>query len=372
MVYDSSPRAYDRGGPKAPTMNGVPGGSYRGPASAYSGFNPGDSGDVRTPQQWGADLARLGAAPAPQLAGSSAAGGADPYADYISQFNASYANSNSQIDAGLRQALGELDKRRQGAADVVASLPAQLQGTYGFAQQNMANAGAQGLGALSQDVQRSAKAYDAPYANALKADQAAAQGLTPFLNLGVLANAQSGTAMLNQQAMAGRLDLEQQKRAFEMNMAEKRADRKQSEDDFYAHTKYAHDLDAGDRQAAALIGEQTHARDRGEQVEDRDFGASAQLAEANTRNNAAIGAQRDEEARKNGFQSDADYQQVRNSGDLQVAKQQIDSGKSIHGHKASKEAVVKGLLKASRGRELVRELVRQGYIKAEDADKWTS
>lgn len=153
---------------------------------------------------------------------------------YIDAFNKHYADSQGRLQSNLNQALGELGQRRDAAAQVVAGLPGQINSSYNFASGLLGGAEKAGLGALSKDVRGGASAYNAPALETLALNRAAGQNLAPFLNLGMMANYQSGAAGLRQQEMVGEQSLADQRANFDMEQL---------------HTKSQHEQAIADRAA---------------------------------------------------------------------------------------------------------------------------
>lgn len=154
---------------------------------------------------------------------------------YINAFNQHYGESQARLQSNLQQALGELGQRRDAAAQVVAGLPGQINSSYNFASGLLNSSEKAGLGALSKDVRGGASAYNAPAQETLALNRTAGQNLAPFLNLGMLANYQSGAAGLRQQEMVGEQGLADQRANFDMEQL---------------RTKSQHDQTIADQNAA--------------------------------------------------------------------------------------------------------------------------
>lgn len=145
--------------------------------------------------------------------------GVDPaYLPYINAFNQNLTASRAAIDKQLAQAMGELGQRRDAAAAVVAQLPADAARAYQGSSTGLSQAAAAGQGAISPDVAGQVGALAAPLQAALSQNKAGTASMQPFLNLANMANYQGGTALLNQQAMAGRQQLDAEGRSFLTNL----------------------------------------------------------------------------------------------------------------------------------------------------------
>lgn len=186
------------------------------------------------------------AAPAqPQLAPNQY--GLDPsLTAYLDQFNTSLAGSRKAIDTQLAQAMGELGQRRDAAAHVVAGLPGEISRAYAPAQAGLQQAGVAGQGALSQDVRGSVGAMSGPLQSALAMEKGGGNAMRPYLDLANQANYGAGSAALRQQAMIGQQSIDAQQREFVQSLLANQLQRKQANDDFYAHSQFTHDLNAED------------------------------------------------------------------------------------------------------------------------------
>lgn len=329
---------------------------------------PAPTGDTRTAAQKWADIGRLGAVQTPLPTGTvGGSSGADPYAAYTGAFQASLGAARGQIETGLRNSLADLEQRRAASAGIVAGLPAQFQGFYDSAAAGINRGDATAAKALSKD-QIGANEGDAGIDKAIAGNKAAANGVVPFANLAVEANAASGNALLNQQAMAGRLDLDKMQADFAQQQALRKADQQAEDDTFYKHSQFASDLEHkyDDRNALLAIAEDDRKTKHEDALYRRD--RSDQLADRTDQYAAAAQSQRDADARDKGYRDDADYQQTVMSPDLQYAKAAL--GGAVKGN-TNKNSIIKGLAKAPNGQALIRELVRNQLITVEDVNKAT-
>lgn len=157
-------------------------------STGYGGLVMGPFGEMVTPAVFAQQTNEIAA-----IEGPKTAPGAD-MSSYINSFNQSYNQQMSQIQAGLTASLGQLNVRRQDAANIIAKYPGQVNTDYA----NVTNVGAPqvSLSGLSPAAQKAAAPDVAGDAGVGAANVAAAKGDTAYQKLGADAAYSGGQATL--------------------------------------------------------------------------------------------------------------------------------------------------------------------------------